>query len=141
MSVDTTERIITKAQNDLSAYYIVDLTINEDLIEQASAPFIAIDVEPFTDFTIDDSEDSAEEEGVAIFKIFSEKGTGTNELHEIRDAIKTAFRQVQVKPTGQQEGTLVFGDLTQRAVFEQQTRRGEIPFLELDVMIDYKKIY
>ena len=145
MSLDTITRFETKVNTDLVtglSYLLVYESLNEDY-EEGSGPYIKFFVEPFSDHI--HGEEAGEkgyfEEGVCVFQIFDEKGSGTRDLYTYRDAIRDNFRDAYLYPTGVQEGTIYCYEISQRPPVEVNNRDSYTNWMRLDVLISYKKLY
>jgi hypothetical protein len=144
MSVDTIERMDDKVNTDLEigeGYYVVYESLNEDLPEQFSGPFISFSVETFTDSVVNDTDASFMEEGVLVFQIFDEKGSGTRDLYTYRDVIRDNFRQQQIQSGVGEYGMIILKEISQRPPVEVRRGYGEINWVRLDVLISYVKCY
>lgn len=146
MSVDTITRFEDKANTDLvvgEGYYIVYASLNEDLPEQASAPFINMSVETFSDnlHGIKTGEKQYFEEGVVVFNVYDEKGSGTRDIYTYRDTIRDNFRDAYLYAGVGEEGTIYCYQISQRPPVEVEREDGGRDFIRLDVLVSYKKYY
>jgi hypothetical protein len=146
MSQDTEVRTIALINSLIvtpNGYYMVDESLNEDLRDQGSGPFISVGFDVFSDHLsgLKVGEKQYIEEGTVIFEIFSEKGTGTRELAIIRDQIRNGMRDYTSTPTVGQEGTIYYYDLNQQPVFDDFRHNSTKSWKVLRVFLNYTKAY
>jgi hypothetical protein len=147
MSVDTITRINAYFKANVADTYPVFTiykNVNEDLPEPASGPFVNLWVEPSLDTLLTDG-GNYQEDGLIIAQVYIEQGQSTLELHSIIDAIKVAFRQLQLKPTGGEEGTIAIEDIepsNSGTVPRERANKGRgsnRPWRKWDVFLTYSK--
>lgn len=83
------------------------------------------------------------ERGLVIVEIFCMKGLGNLNLYGIDKVVtllRNAFRNKRLQPTGDEEGVILFEDISAPRSFELPSRGGT-PFFRKDVFINYQKNY
>ena len=147
MSVDTIERInayFKSAVADVYPVFTIYKNVNEDLPEPASGPFVNLWVEPSLDTLLTDG-GNYQEDGQIIAQVRIEQGQSSLQLHSIIDAIKVAFRQLQLAPTGLETGTINIEDIEPSnagTVDREKASRGRgsnSPWLQWEVCMFYSK--
>ena len=149
MSLDTVERVnaFFKAQiSDTFGYYTNYDNENKNLPESNVGPQIRLFVEIGTDTQLNDAIEY-QEDGIVVAQLFVEHGKSQTQLHAIASQIRNAFRQVQLAPTGMQEGTIVFedienvsrGEISRKPTGSRSKNQSTRMWKRLDVMITYNK--
>lgn len=147
MSVDTITRINdyfkTNVATPLSLFTIYK-NVNEDSPEPSSGPFVNLWVEASDDDIYSDG-GGYRENGIIIAQIRIEQGESSLLLHSIADSIKVAFRQLQLSPTGIEEGQINIAAIEPSnagTIPREQAGRGRgsnKPWRGWDVFINYSK--
>lgn len=84
-----------------------------------------------------------QERGLVIVEIFCAKGLGNLNLYgidEIVSILGDAFIDVELLPTGDELGVILFENISAPKSFEQPSRGGTVYFRK-DVFINYQKNY
>jgi hypothetical protein len=145
MSLDTIERIESRIEDEIESNYsryVIYESLNEDLPDQGSGPFIKVFIEPDTDYLdgIATGEKMYTEFGSVVFQIFDEEGSGTRDLHTIATEIRDSMRDVLMYPTGSQEGTIHLQEYEERAS-AISIKSGGRNWKRKDVFVGYQKSY
>ena len=147
MSVDTIERVnayFKSAVADVLPVFTVYKNVNQDLPEPASGPFVNLWIEPSLNTLLSDG-DTYQENGQIIAQVRIEQGQSSLELHRVIDAIKVAFRQLRLEPTGSEVGTITIADIEPSnagTVDREKASRGRgsnRPWRQWDVFLNYSK--
>jgi len=147
MSVDTIERVnayFKSAVADVLPVFTIYKNVNQDLPEPSSGPFVNLWIEPSLDTLLSDG-DTYQENGQIIAQVRIEQGQSTLELHRVIDAIKVAFRQLRLEPTGLETGTITVGEIEPSnagTVDREKASRGRgsnRPWRQWDVFLNYSK--
>lgn len=147
MSVDTIERINAyfKANvADTLGLFTIYKNVNADLPEPSSGPFVNLWIEASLDTLLTDGGDY-QEDGIVIAQVYIEQGQSTLILHSIMDSIKIAFRQLILKPTGLEVGTITIEDIepsNSGTVPREKANKGRgsnRPWRKWDLFLTYSK--
>lgn len=149
MSLDSVQRIndyfdlAVGAPNNL---YTIHLDKNEDIPDDLGG---GVWVKLSTEASFDDMTGQSlpklcyRERGLVIVEIFCRKGLGNKNLYGIEKVVtllRNAFRNVKLKPTGDEEGVILFEDISAPRSFEIPSRGGT-DYFRKDVFINYQKNY
>ena len=153
MSVDTITRIASFIDTNITvpnSYEMIDLTLNESWVgeeNQGSGPWIQFDIEEFDDdiAAVGDSANDYFENGVVVFNIFDEQGSGTRDPYTIKDVIRDAFRANPRKGgltallgSG---GNIMFTNITYRPFVVVDRSNSDLPWHRHDILVNYQKVY
>jgi len=147
MSVDTITRInahFKTSVEDVLGVFTIYKNVNEGLPEPSSGPFINLWIEPDEDDIYTDG-GGYKETGQIIAHVRIEQGQSTLDLHSIIDSIKVAFRQLELPPTGTEEGQINIGAMSPSnggTVPREQANKGRgsnLPWRRWDIIMNYTK--
>jgi len=152
MSIDTIERLVDFTECEISipnGYYVIDASLNEGLPEQGSGPFIVLNVEEFSNDVVAVKRAGSVgylEEGVIIYNIFDEKGSGTRDPYVMMDVIRDSFRGDSdaggyKKLYDSDNGTIAFYEISQRRPVEVNRSNSGIDWVRHDLLVSYVKYY
>ena len=153
MSEDTISRIDQFSIDNIftpNSYVYEIESLNRNYRDQGSGPYINLAVEVFTDKLFGTAPGTAtqREEGVVFYEIFDRIGSGTRDLYIIRDKIRNVFRDPSIPsklkkldPTGNQEGQIIFYEVSQRPAVDVSRTSSRQGWRRLDVLVSYTKYY
>lgn len=147
MSVDTITRVNAYFKTnvaDVLNLFTIYKNDNKDLLEPSSGPFVNLWVDSASDDIYTDGKKYIET-GQVIAQIRIEEGESTLRLEIIGDAIRNAFRDLKLKPTGGEEGQIDIGSIepsnagTIPREKANKGRAGSRPWRGLDLFLNYSK--
>jgi hypothetical protein len=153
MSVDTISRIVTFSVDNImtpNSYLYNDLTMNDgtSFEDQGAGPYIEIDVIINDDdvSAVGASNNDYAENGVVVFDVYDERGSGTRDPYTIKEAIRDAFRASPAKGgytrlLSASEGNIIFTNIVSNPAVEINRRRSDSLWMKHTIIISYEKTY
>lgn len=151
MSLDSTQRINDFFEAQLGVgttanIYTIYVDKNEDLPDDlGGGTFVKISTEASFDDETGTSlvNELYTERGIVIFEVLAPVGLGNNDLYshaKITTLIRDTFRNKSILPTGTEEGTIYFEDMSAVRSFRLPQRQG-VDYMVKNIFINYQKSY